>query len=126
MTAAAVRAELKAKLATVVPRSFGFAPDSLQPPTAFVGTVTRNPRAGFDEADMTAEVWVAVSGSASGERAVEALDAYVDGTGNIPDTLEATSAAWDSLAVVNIEWPVTVAIGAGEYPAVRFDCELFL
>lgn len=129
MTVAAVRAELTAKLKTIDSlsgRSYGFAPESIQPPTAFVGVATYNPRATFDESDMTVAVWVAVSAAASAQRGVEAIDPYIDGTANVVDTLEGAATAWDSLSVTSIEFPVTISVGAGEYLAARFDCELML
>lgn len=129
MTVAAVRSGLVAKLRTVDSvsgRSFGYMPDSLQPPTAFVGVATYNPRASFDEADITVAVWVAVSGAASAQRGVEALDPYIDGAESVVDALEATGTAWDSLSVTSVEYPVTITVGAGEYLAARFECEVML
>lgn len=130
MTVAAVRAELVAKLKTIETlsgRSYGYAPDSLQPPAAFVGTITYDPRASFDAADMTVQVWVATSLAASSARGVDALDAYMpDGPSDVVAALEAAGTAWDDLAVTNIELPQTIDLGAGQYIAARFDCELFL
>ena len=130
MTVSAVRAELVAKLKTIDPlsgRSYGYAPDSLQVPAAFVGVVTYNPRATFDEPSMTAQVWVATSAAASVARGVDALDDYMpDETNDVAAALEGASAAWDSLAVTSIELPQTIDLGAGQYIAARFDCELYL
>jgi hypothetical protein len=128
VTVSAVRFALTTALLTVdgISRAYGYAPDSLQPPCAFVGTITYNPHASFDEADLTAQVWVAVSGAASSQRAVETLDGFIDGANPVPTALEAANAAWDSLAVTGAEFPVTITVGAGEYVAARFDCEVML
>ena len=129
MTIAAVRAGIVAKLATVDDiggRVHSFAPDSISPPSAFVGTMTYNPVATFDEPNLTVQVWVVVSRAASSSRAAETIDAYIDGATAVPDVLEASPTAWDSLAVSSVEFPITVEIGTAQYLAARFDCEVFL
>lgn len=129
MTVAAVRAELVTKLKAIGPlsgRAYGYQPDSLQVPCAFVGTTTYNPRAAFDIPDLSAEVWVAVSRAASAERGVETLDSYVDGVNDVVAALEAAGAAWDSLVVTSVEFPVTIPVGSGEYLAARYTCEVML
>lgn len=130
MSVAAVRAGLVAKLQTIDPvsgRSYGYAPDSLTPPTAFVGSMLHDPRPAFDEANIIAQVWVAVSRAASTNRAVNTLDEYADGGDyDVTAALESTPTAWDSLAVTGSEWPVQITVGAGDFAAIRFDCEVFL
>ena len=129
MTVAEVRDELVAKLRTIRPvsgRCYPFAPESIQPPCAFLGVMTFNPRAAFDESDLTVAVWVATSQAASAQRGVEALDPFVDGADSVADALQTPASAWDSLAVTGIEYPVTITVGAGEYVAARFDCEVML
>ena len=129
MTIAAARAELVAKLQTISDisgRSYSFAPDSLVPPAAFVGTMTYDPRATFADADLTVQVWAVLSKASSSTRAAELLDAYIDGGSSVVDALQAASAVWDSLAVTGVEFPITVTVGAGEFVAARFDCEVFL
>jgi hypothetical protein len=129
VTVSAVRAELVSKLSAlpdVGGRVHSFAPDSVTPPTAFVGTMTYNPHATFDSADMTAQVWLVVSRAAASTRGAESIDTYIDGGSAIPAALEASSAAWDDLTVTGVEFPITVEIGQGQYLAARFDCEVFL
>lgn len=132
MTIAAARAEIVTKLKTIGPiqgRSYEYAPDSLQPPCAFVGAMSYNPRASLGAvSDLTVQIWVAVGGASSAERAVKALDAYVDQDGDysVIDALVGAGTAWDDLDVVEVEYPVNITVGAGEYVCARFDCELFL
>jgi hypothetical protein len=129
VTVAAARAELVAKLSTlpeVGGRIHSFAPDSVTPPTAFIGTMTYNRHASFDAADLTAQVWLVVSRAASSVRAAETVDTYIDGANSIPAALEASTAVWDSLSVTGVEFPITVEIGSGQYLAARFDCEVYL
>jgi hypothetical protein len=130
VTVAAARAELVTKLKTLQPltgRTYRYLPDSITPPCAFVGTLTHDPRAAFDAANLTAQVWVAVSRAASTDRAVDLLDEYADGGDfDVAEALHSESEVWDSLAVVGSEWPISIEVGQGTYAAIRFDCELFL
>lgn len=129
MTIATARAELVSKLSTQPDaggRVHAFAPDSIAPPSAFVGTMTYNPHATFNDADLTAQVWVVIARAADSTRAAKTLDGYLDGANSIPTILEASSTVWDDLTVTNVEFPITVEIGTGQYMAARFDCEVFL
>lgn len=130
MTLAAVRDELATKLRTIDPlsgRTRTFAPESVSPPSAFIGTMSYDPRAAFGGvANLTAEVWVVISRAADSVRAAETLDSYIDGVNAVPDALEATGTAWDSLAVTSIEFPITVEFNQTQFLAARFDCELYL
>ena len=129
MTVSAVRAEIVAKLSAlpdVGGRVHSFAPDSITPPTAFVGTMTFDPHAAFDADGMTVQVWVVISRSSSSTRAAETLDSYIDGANSITAALEASSAVWDDLTVTNVEFPITVETNGQQYLGARFDCTVYL
>lgn len=126
MTLAAVRAELVSKLDAVsgVDRVFGFAPDDINPPAAFVGTMRFDPRAAMTGVDnMSTEVWYVVSRGADQIRGAAAIDTQVEA---IIAGLEGSPTSWDSLAVTEVEFPVSVTFGAATYMAARFDCDIYL
>lgn len=132
MTLAAVRAEIATNLRTIDSlsgRVYEYAPDSVQPPVAFVGSAELDPRValgGVGNADI--EVWVLVSRAASMERAAKLLDPYVDllGSSSITAAIAGPGTDYDDLDVVRVAWPVSITVGAGEYAGARFECEVLL
>lgn len=132
MTLAAVRAEIATNLRTITAikgRVSEYAPDTAQPPCAFIGPAQLDPRAAFgDVTDVELEVWVLVSRTASLERAAKALDPYVSTTGasSVVSAIAGAGVAYDSLTIVRAAWPVSVPVGAGEYAGARFECEVYL
>lgn len=132
MTLADVRAEIATNLRTITSlsgRVHEYAPDSVQPPVAFIGASELDPRAalgGVANADL--EVWVLVTRAASMERAAKMLDPYVDllGASSIAAAIGGPGTTYDDLEVGRVAWPVSTTIGAAEYAGARFECEVLL
>ena len=124
-----MRAELCNKLADVPDagtRVHSFAPDSLTPPTLFVGTMTYNPLATMGDADLSAQVWLAISRASGSARAAEKLDSFVDGANSVPTALEASSTVWDDCTVTGVEFPITIDANSVQFLAARFDLAIYL
>jgi hypothetical protein len=131
MTLNAIRAGLADRFETITGlRVHETFPQRLDPPAAFIGSMSRQPAQTFDGSHTTTwEVFVCVSAVESA-RNIEVLDEYADSTG--AKSVEAAFAASPTLAgaaysaVVNsVEMPVTLEIAGQPYLAAQFSIEVF-
>lgn len=131
MTLNGVRAGLAARFATITGlRVLEAMPQRLDPPQAFIGTMTRDPAQTFDGTSTSRfEVFVCIA-SVEAARNVEVLDDYADATGS--KSVEAAingdpdlGSSAHSAVLTQVQSPVTVEVGGVPYLAAQFTIEVY-
>lgn len=131
MTLNAVRAGLAARFSTITGlRVLDAMPQRLDPPQAFIGSMSRDPARTFEgTSTSTWDVFVCIS-SVELARNLELLDEYADSTGS--KSVEAAISADPDLGssahsavLTQVQSPVTVEVGGVQYLAAQFTVEVF-